>query len=467
MQKLINYTLLFGILAFAASCKKSFLEIKPKGRVIASKTSDYDLLLNNLSLMVITSADGQVLPGDEVTVKDPAWTGASYRDKQLFKWDFDIYTPDQEANETLTPVKGLYMYNKIIDEVMEATDGTEAMKRSLQAEAYAGRAWTNFLLINYYGKPYNPATSATDPGFPLITKADINGGPYTRATVQAVYDQIVSDLTTAIPNLQAVGVPHRSRMSKAAAKGLLAKVYIFMGKYAEALPLLNEAIGHLSESAVPTMLYNLNTTNPGFPTAPNDQENVYAKVMSNGYLSGSQQLVFLTPETEALYGARDMRRTRWLTNSFTFPNGLKLFRRGSTTVSFWGLRVSELYLFRAEVKARMDDLAGAVGELEYFRSNRMPAADAQVPAAAQASKKALLQFTMEERIREFSVTGYRWFDMRRLSVDPLFGTTTYQHRAYDATGAVKETFTLNNINQFVFRIPPKVLAENPGMQDNP
>lgn len=468
MRKIYRYTLIIGTLALAASCKKSFLEIKPKGRVIASKTSDYDLLLNNLDLIVITGADGHVLPGDEVTVKDPAWTGASFRDKQLFKWDFNIYTPDEDAKETLTPVKGLYMYNKIINEVMESTEGTEVVKKSLQAEAYAGRAWTNFLLINYYGKPYNSATSATDPGFPLITEADINGGPYTRATVQQVYDLIISDLAKAIPNLIYAGVPHRSRMSKAAAQGLLAKVYIFMGKYTEALPLLNESISNLAQSAstAPTLLLNYNTAFPGFPTAPNDQENVYAKVMSNGYLSGSQTLVYLTPEADALYGATDVRRAKWLT-SFTFPNGLKLVKRGSTTVSFWGVRVPELYLFRAELKARMDDLAGAVSELEFFRANRMPAADSKVPAAAQASKKALLQFIMEERIREFSVTGYRWFDMRRLSVDPLFGTLNFQHKAYDANGVVKETFTLNNVNRFVFRIPPKILAENPGMQDNP
>ncbi|TDH20688.1 RagB/SusD family nutrient uptake outer membrane protein [Segetibacter sp. 3557_3] len=467
MRNVYKITLFIGMLAFIISCKKSFLEILPKGRVIASKTSDYDLLLNNLDVIVITGSDGQVLPGDEVTVKEPAWSGASHRDKQLFKWDFNIYTPEEDARETLTPVKGLYLYNKIINEVMEATDGSEAIKKSLQAEAYAGRAWTYFLLINYYGKPYNPATAATDPGFPLMMKADINAGPHTRATVQEIYDLIVSDLTTAIPNLTQVGVPHRSRMSKAAAQGLLAKVYIFMGKYAEALPLLNESISNLSQSAVPTALYNLNTTNPGFPTAPNDQENVYAKVMTNGYLSGSQSLVFLTPEAEALYGATDMRRTRYLTNSFTFPNGLKLLRRGSTTVSFWGVRVPELHLFRAELLARKDDLAAAVAELEFFRNTRMPAADAKVPLPVQANKLALLQFIMEERIREFSVMGYRWFDMRRLSVDPLFGTINFVHKVYDANGAVKETFTLNNVNQFVFRIPPKILGENPQMKDNP
>ncbi|OQP58897.1 RagB/SusD family nutrient uptake outer membrane protein [Niastella populi] len=465
MRRIYKYTTIILILAVTASCKKSFLEIKPKGIVIATKTSDYDLLLNNLDLINI-GTNAQHILGDEVVMKDPAWSGASFREKQLFRWDYDIYTPEVDATETLIPVKGLYIYNKIIEEVMTSTEGSETVKRSLQAEALTGRAWTYLLLINYYGKPYNPATAATDPGFPLITKADVNAGDYRRASVQAIYDQIVSDLTTAIPNLINTGVQHRIRVSKATAQGLLAKVYIFMGKYAEALPLLNESISNLGQSTLSTTFYNFNTTNPGYPTTVNDIENVYSKNMTNGYITASQTLVYITPETAALYGPTDLRFTRYFANSFTFPNGLKLYRRGSTSVSFWGLRVPELYLFRAEVKARDEDLAGAVSDLEYLRKNRMPAADAVVPAAAQASKMALLQFIMEERIREFAVTGYRWFDMRRLSVDPLFGNTiNFKHNVYDATGDIKETFTLTNTDQMAFPIPPKIVGENPNINN--
>ena len=68
-------------------------------------------------------------------------------------------------------------------------------------EAMAGRAWTYFLLINYYGKPYSAATAATDPGFPIIQVADVTTTTFTRASVQEVYDFIIKDLTTAIPNL--------------------------------------------------------------------------------------------------------------------------------------------------------------------------------------------------------------------------------------------------------------------------
>lgn len=465
MQYSYKHILLFTILFTAISCKKSFLEIKPKGKIIATKTSDYDLLLNNQDLFSINT-NGQIFLGDEVAGVDPFLSGAGFREKQLFSWNYNLYNTDEDAVETLVPSKSIYIYNKVINEVMESTEGSEVNKKSLRAEAYAGRAWTYFLLINYYGKPYNPATAASDPGYPLITEADVNIGDYRRASVQQIYDLIVSDLTTAIPDLVQVGVNARIRMSKAAAQGLLAKVYIFMGKHQEALPLLDESISNLSQSGVSTVLIDFNTAFPGAPTLVNDLENVYGKLFSNSYTNPTNNLLWLTPEAAALYTPTDVRRMRWY-GTRTFTNGLQLIRRNTSYSSFYGVRVPELYLLRAEVKARLDDLSGAVGELEYFRKRRMPAADAGVPAAAAAEKLPLLQFIMEERIREFAMQGYRWFDMRRLSVDPLFTTPVYKHVAYAESGDVRETYTLSNPDQYVFRIPPKILAENPNMDNNP
>jgi tetratricopeptide (TPR) repeat protein len=457
-------TVLILVLTVLASCKKSFLEILPKGTIIATKTSDYNLLLNQLDLINIPT-NGQVLLGDEVSFIEPGWTGAVYKERQLFSWQGDLYNVAEDASETLIPARNLYIYNKVINEVMGSTEGSDPIKKSIQAEAYAGRAWTNFLLIQYFGKPYNASTAATDPGFPLIVNADINGTNFTRATVQQIYDQIISDLTIAIPNITSDGVPFRSRMSKCAAQGLLAKVYIFMGRYQEALPLLDQSIANLSKSAVNTSLVNYITAYQGAPTIVNDIENVYAKNMSYSYASPNNRLLWLTPQTAALFTASDQRLIRQFLST-TFPNGLKLYKRTGITTYNIGLRVPELYLLRAEVKARLNDLAGAKADVELLRQNRMAAADVAVPTAVAQNQLLLLKFVIDERIREFAVTGYRWFDMRRLSVDPLFGTNTFQHLVYNANGDVSQTFNFKP-ERFVFKFSPKVLGENPSLQDNP
>ena len=186
-----KYTVL--LLLSLMACKKSFLEVLPKGKVIAVSYRDYELLLNNPNLLN-TGADAQLLLGDEVTAIDPYYSGLTLREQRLFTWSDQIYQPDENSPETSGPLASIYTYNKIINEVIDAPDGTSQQKSMVLAEALAGRAWTYFLLINYYGKPYQSSTAATDPGFPIITTADITVNRFTRASVQEVYDLITGDL---------------------------------------------------------------------------------------------------------------------------------------------------------------------------------------------------------------------------------------------------------------------------------
>lgn len=471
MKNIYNYTkklvLITLMLTTLGSCKKSFLEILPKGRIIASKTTDYDLMLNNLDL-INSNGDGQVVLGDEIAAVEPAWSTATNKDRQLFKYEADLYAADEDSKETLVPLKALYIYNKIINEVPESTGGSEAAKNSIQAEALCGRAWTYFFLINYFGKPYNAATAGTDLGFPMITEADVTQTSFERVSVQQIYDLMISDLTKAIPNLTNTGVVWRGRMSKSAAKGILAKVYISMGRFAEALPLLNESISEVNGpgAAVTVALYNYNTALPGFPTTVNDTENLYSKSVGNGVVSTANRLYWLTPEAAALYDVDDKRLATNYYANMVFPNGLRLIRRTGTAVTHFGVRLADLYLMRAEVKARLNDLTGAVTDVQFLRQHRLPAAKVAVPTASAGDRVALIRFILDERIREFAAQGYRWYDMRRLSVDPLFTTPTYQHKVYNAAGVVSETYTLKP-DRFVFKFSPKIMGENPALVNNP
>jgi len=98
-------------------------------------------------------------------------------------------------------LSNMYECNKIIAEVDGSSGGPDSLKVELKAEAMATRAWLNFEFINFYAKPYVASTAATDPGFPIIDKPNIAASGYTRATVQAVYDFMIKDLTTAITSL--------------------------------------------------------------------------------------------------------------------------------------------------------------------------------------------------------------------------------------------------------------------------
>ncbi|MBV8251518.1 MAG: RagB/SusD family nutrient uptake outer membrane protein [Chitinophaga sp.] len=482
MKKILHYSRLAVWLLFTTSvfsCKKSFLEIKPKGKTIAQTTNDYNLLLNNYDLFNI-DADAQAAMGDEIAAVEPYFSGTDLRTQRLFRWDAVIYEPQQNANEMAVPMRNIYNYNKIINEVLNAAEGTDQQKKSLQAEAMAGRAWTYFLLINYYGKPFNNATSSTDPGFPIITTADVTQTKFTRASVKDVYDFIIKDLTTAIPALPAQ-TTHRLRMSKAAAEGILGKVYTFMGRFSDALPQLNAAITDMASAAIPVGLYDYNVNfgpggsflpisffGPTYPTIVDDKENLYGKQFINYWTFISDEFV-INPQTVALYDPADLRLNFYAnTPAFggnTYPGGM-LRRTGPAGIQF-GVQVPDLYLLRAECKARLNDLPGAKADVEALRVNRMPSTNASVPTAIASDQKALVKFILEERIREFAVEGFRWFDMRRLSVDPDFSATVGNvHNVYSSSGQVTQTLTLKP-ERLVLRFPQKLMNQNPGMENNP
>lgn len=465
------------LLFFLPSCKKSFTEVRPKGSVIAETTQDYYLLLNN-PVLTIGGGSAQVILGDEVATMEPYYNAMSLTTKNLFEWQDDVYLPGQTAGEMTTLMPQVYTYNTIINEVMASKDGTEQQKLSIRAEAKAGRAWANFLLINYFAKPYNPATAATDPGYPIITEADVTQTVFSRGTVKEMYDFIVKDLTEAIPDLPAT-ITARIRMSRPAAEALLGKVYVFMQRFSDAVPLLNAAIAGLGTASVPTRLYDYNTAfvsggaffpigtfGPTVPTGALYEENMYARTFSNvsKFILND---VFLSPAAFALFNTADLRLKMYISSpyngtAFTAP-GFRKKLAGSMSEN--GVLVPDLYLLSAESKARTGDTTGAKADLLTLRTKRMPATAAALPAGG-LNQQQWIQYVLEERVREFALEGFRWFDMRRLSVDPLFSNTSYTHTVYATNGTVVKTFTLRP-ERLVMRFPPIIMDQNPALENNP
>lgn len=478
-----------------ASCSDDYLDIIPKGSLVAETTEDYDLLMNGTGFYYRSSGGLQVAQwmGDEIAADAHDIVSSNIKGQLLFSWADEIYpTANDVAYDLRGGLSHLYIYNKVIDEVKDSQEGTESEKLKLWAEAKAGRAFEYFNFINLYAKPYLAATAHNDLGFPIITTPDVNADNFTRASVQEVYDFMIDDLNSAIEYLPSERSFY-TRFTKPAAQGLLAKVYMFMGRFEDALPLLNNAFQGLNATSNAPSLYDYNVelasggsfvpVSPYYgPNGPgNNQydftESVLARVYYSGTWNGNSgnDGIVLTPETEALYGSNDLRLNLYSDTYAGFslePNPNGFLRKYGVTYSRFGLELSEMYLLRAECKARLNDLSGAVADVEYLRKKRMPVADAAVPASIASDQTDLIKFILEERIREFATEGYRWFDMRRLSVDSnaeLAATVLYTHESYDyveGETVVSETFTLRP-ERLTLRIPESYLMENPNMENNP
>lgn len=486
MKKLIIFSI--AILSVLTSCKKGWLEVVPQGSLVAVTTDDYDKLMNDGGFYAYTTSGGfqeAQLMGDEVGAVTPYFINKNVIRDRLFQWQDDIFpTADVTSLKLRVSLTQLYQLNKIIDEVMNSTGGTEQQKRGILAEAQATRAFTVFNLANYYCKPYLSSTAAADPGFPTPTKADVSVNDYQRGTLQQTYDFIVKDLSAALVSIPAKQV-YVTRMSKPAVEGLLGKVYLFMGRYNDALPLLKAALADVAANKQ-TSLYDYNQTfAPGGsflpinatqgPNSPgqrmdDQQEAVVSKVFYSGPINGNQtgnDGLVLTPQVQALYDALDFRLKFYTNkNANNSINADGRLRKYGVRYSRFGLQLSELYLLSAECKARVNDLPGAITDVVTLRKNRMPAAIATVPVSVAADQTALIKFIIDERTREFAGEGYRWFDMRRLSVDPIFAGAVFTHAMYNADGTTT-VYTLKQPTRLVLRFPRDIMDANPNITNNP
>jgi len=481
---------IFALLFVIYSCSDDFLEITPNGVLIAETTEDYNLLLNGNGLWINGAAgDQEILRSFETCGLEPYFSsvyGEADPKRNNFTWEPGVIDPQSEGN-TLTDwlllyMQRIYVYNKVIDEVLYSSGGSEAEKNIIMAEARAARAAVYFELVNFYGKSYSASTASTDLGVPIVTDADVTVPSFIRASVQEVYDFIIDDLTTAITLLPS-GVKAKPRMSKGAAKALLGKVYVYQNRFTEAISLFDAAFSDFAQAGTEVRLYDYNVSTlpggvheagffgPQFDTPVDNLE--VAFTMSILQPSGfTESGVLLSPEVSSIYGTSDFRLHHFFsrkpfppfpfTPDFVVPG---VYRKIGSLVVDRGVRIPDIYLLRAECKARTNDLSGAITDLEFLRLHRMNPLDAHIPTGF--SQDELIKYVFEERTREFASKGELWFDMRRLWNDPLFqDKKPYIHTLYDADGMVKETFSLEE-DRLVLRFSDKVMEDNPEMVNNP
>ena len=174
--------MLLTALISQVSCRKEFLEIVPKGQQIATMTKDYRQILNMNYLMQSTAG---VYMGDEIVALQPFINEHTLRVQRLFRYADRIYEADQlpdELSDEQGYIRRLYLFNKIINEVMGSKGGSEAEKKAILAEDKAGRAICNFMFLSDFSTPYNPNTAGTELGIPELTQADVTLTDFKRLT---------------------------------------------------------------------------------------------------------------------------------------------------------------------------------------------------------------------------------------------------------------------------------------------
>lgn len=457
-------TLFAGCCLAFASCD-NFLDIQPKGIVIPKTCEDYETLLNDAQLMKASESYPIYLTDDIFMLDDDDMTGGfNYMElpnQRLYTFQSEVFGDGETDGLWTYSYNRIYTYNVIINNVLGSSNATEEHKKQVQAEALVGRAFEYLTLVNAYGKHYDAETAQTDPGVPLLLDEDINKTNLTRATVQQVYDQIKVDLDQASLNLPERPVLNANRASRPVGYGMLARMYLYMGDYEQAL---ENARLSLENNSTLLDMKQYNVVDPeqyfgrtDLPQDPSDNpENIYVRRMP--YVYGVNSSVYGSDDLINLYDhENDKRYLLYFTK-----------RLGTTTTDYdlyapyvalnIAMGTPEIYLIAAECEARIGSKDQAMEYINTLRDYRIVN---NTPISADSNEEAL-RLVLEERRRELTMNGcMRLIDLKRLNKEPEFAKII-THRANGVD------YTLEpNSPKYVLPIPPTVLRYNPDMEDNP
>lgn len=420
----IKLLIFLTITLFFSGCETSFLEEKPDATIVNPKTlADCRRLLDN---------DGQLIQGlnywfpafaemasDEYYYDKKTWQSlSSVQERNCYIWADDIYEGNPQINEWNYCFYAIYVSNVVLDVLndIKVTDANSREYNDIKGTALFFRAFWNFAVAETFCLPYDMKTAAHELGIPLRKTANIDQ-LVQRSSLEETYAAIVDDLILSASLLENdVPTSYRNRPNTAAANALLARIYLVMGHYGQALLHANTSYKTYNE----LLDYSKLARNADAVFDRNNKE-IMLMAQMKGYISMSngQQApnTFVDSTLVALYHPKDLRLQAY----FTFTQDKKAHRKSLYTTGtnnsnfFNGLATDEVRLIIAECNARNGNLNDAKVVLQELYNNRFALED--VPQISFANKNDALKQILEERRKELLFRGMRWSDVRRLNVE--------------------------------------------------
>lgn len=345
---------------------------------------------------------------------------------------------------TVAAYQGIYRAinaaNSVIEYVPAVNDATLTTdeKNKILGEAYFIRALGYFDLGRGWGGVQLQLK-------PTLTVDGLKG--VKRSTLDQTYDQVLADLIKA-ESLLPEDASTRNRAQKSTARALRARLHLYRQQWADAETYATQVISNAK--------YRLVTPYKTFFTAPfNTTESVFELAFSSNdrnsfwslwYPSSANGSFTLKPSTSIVSKLTDTTiggtRSAALAGSGNSVYSV-LYNTTSTSVDpAYVIRIAELYLIRAEARARQNKMTDALADLNTIRAR------ANVRAYASTVQANVLQAIEDENNVEFAFEAHRWFDLVRTN----------------RAGAV---LGLNNSNYWLFPIPLSDIQSDPDVTQNP
>ena len=325
---------------------------------------------------------------------------------------YDAYYVISAANNIINNLEG-----------KESEEATTQDLNNLKAECLFLRAISYFDMLRTYAQPYTHAPNSL--GVPVVLVSEV--GTPARNTVAEGFNQVVADLTEAesiiADDYVRSGVTDTyATVRKEVIQALLSRVYLYMGEWQKCADYATKVINcgkysmFTAEECGTPDTWGVNTATAGKEiifevygaiseaySGENYWEEISDMVDPEGYadVAASQVLI-------GLYAAGDVRGLLFQGyECFTYQWTLKYPGKQTsrpTTNNIPVLRLSEMYLNRAEAIARGASVSGvtADADLKVITSNR-----------GAADVTATISSILLERRKELAFEGHYIYDLAR------------------------------------------------------
>lgn len=457
-MKTYNYIIGVGIvcLGLLSSCEK-FLDAKPSMSIAAVETiKDMQLLLDDIS-EVNQGVSGFIEMGsDDYYVEDNTLNGRPVFEQDVYFWRDPSFLASDLTLQWVKSYKPIMVANVVLESLDRlSSDVSEAEKMAIRGQALFIRGFAYFLIAQIYVPPYHAGEKESPYGLLVRRSSDINSATE-RITLGQSYDLILEDLKQSASYLPALP-DFKTRASQWAAYSVLARVYLSMSDYDNALHYAEKAL------AINNELMNFNTLNPNasLPIEMMNKETIYYAMCTSALLL-AQSRANISPELLEMYQPGDLRRNIFYYTKTNGTIGFKGGYTGNATPVFVGPTVDELYLIRSECLIRKDKVAEGLQVLNNLLRKRWDP-NLFTPIATSEKQKAL-DYVLDERRKELVFRGLRWSDLRRLNQDPLYKRTIKRTAVINGEQVTVEL--VPESKHYTYQIPAEVLEIN-GLPQNP
>ena len=461
--KKIGLALIISGLAVFSSCNKNYLvknphDSLPFNQAILTET-DLEAAVNGL----YSSLRWGGLYGSNVPIIGDVYADNVYVSPLNAGYfiQYNNYTVKNEdggaANIWTTAYTSILYANQVITSTLPVDTNVNQLK----GEAYAIRGLLYFELLKWFAKPYSTA-NASGPGVPIVLAYDINAKPK-RSTIGDVYTQIIKDLNSSIALLK---VQKSSEyVSVWTAKGLLAKVYQYMGDWDNAKKYALDVVANSGYTLVDSANFLQYWNVPGATTQSETLLEISEDGINNNgntspasyYSQDGYGELLCDSNFYNTYSQADVRSQLFTAGTRggdpaiivnKYPNYTNTTHQDDAKI----LRLAEVYLILAEAYHMLGDDVNARVYLNDIATIRQPSF-----AGYTSSGDSLLNNITNERRKELAFEGNRLMDLNRLGKDinrgPQFPSSALSIRASD--------------NRRILPIPINELNANPNIVQNP